>query len=59
MNHYPQYKVEGRTFNDGDEAERYAQHIAVLQRRDVSIMEKIDDMTPWHVVATYTKEAGR
>lgn len=51
-----QYKVEGRCFDNGDAAEQYARMVALRDNRNVSIMEKIDDMTPWHVCAVITSE---
>lgn len=47
------YQVEGREFTDGDAAEAYAMALAQREGRNVSLMEKTDDLSPWARVATY------
>ena len=54
MNDYPMYKVNGVMFDNGDEAEWYARQNALTTGKAVVMMEKIDEMTPWHVCCTIT-----
>lgn len=53
---YPQYKVNGILFNTGDDAEWYARQQAIVTGKKVPVMEKLDDMTPWHICCVITGE---
>ena len=51
--HFPQYFVDGIAFADADLAEAFAMNRAALEKRPVCLVEKLDDLTPAHRVATY------
>lgn len=56
MSMYPKYKVNGLSFNKGEDAEMFARSLALDTGKPVYVMEKLDDMTPWHVCCTVTNE---
>ncbi len=46
------YRVSGIPFTDAATAHAYAQFQADTYGRPIHVMEKVDDLTPWHVLST-------